>query len=265
MKKIVHISDLHFGTENSKIVNHLIDDINEIKPDVIVVSGDLTQRAKTKEYSKAKIFLKNLDYHTVVIPGNHDIPLYNIWGRIVHPFKKFETYFDHIDRYYSDDILEIIGLNSVRNLRWKSGKLSSEQLEIGAAEVKKSGKNIIRILVIHHNLFHISSRRDAVKLFKTKRLHHWLMQNNIDIILFGHDHKSMVQPILFDDDKIFDFILIQAGTATSNRTRGFPNSYNVIEISDDDCKIKIREYKNQKFEIISEQQFVKVSAGWKYS
>jgi predicted phosphodiesterase len=91
------------------------------------------------------------------------------------------------------------------------------------------------------------------------------MQNSIDLILFGHDHKSIVQPILFDDDAIFDFILIQAGTATSNRTRGFPNSYNVIEISGDDCKIKIREYQDQKFELISEQQFVKVSAGWKYS
>ena len=265
MTKIVHISDLHFGTEDSKIVNYFIDDMSDIKPNVVVVSGDLTQRAKTNEYIKAKDFLGRLEYQKVVIPGNHDIPLYQIWNRILNPFKKFDKYFDISDRYYSDNAIEIIGLNSVQNLRWKSGKLSLEQLESGVSEFKKSGKNTVRILVVHHNLFHISSKRDAVKLFKTKPIHRWLMQNKIDLVLFGHDHKSMIQPILFDDDNIFDFILVQAGTATSNRTRGYSNSFNIIEISDDKCEIKIKEYKHQKFGIISDRQFVKISAGWKDS
>ena len=265
MKKIVHISDLHFGTENSEVVNHLIDDINDFKPDVVVVSGDLTQRAKTKEFIKAESFLKKLEYHTVVIPGNHDIPLYNIWDRIVNPFKKYDKYFEETDRYYSDDKLEIIGLNSVRNLRWKSGKLSSEQLDTGTADFKNSDMNIIRVLVVHHNLFHISSKRDAVKIFKTKLLQNWLMKNQIYLVLFGHDHKSMVKPIIYDDDNIFDLILIQAGSGTSNRTRGYPNSYNTVEVSDNDCTIKIKEFKEDKFEIKSVQHFIKKSTGWQYS
>ena len=103
MQKIVHISDLHFGTEVNEIVSHLMDAINNFKPDAVVVSGDLTQRAKKKEYHKAKNFLKKLDCPTVVIPGNHDIPLYNIFGRIVNPFKKFESYFSTNDQYYAHD------------------------------------------------------------------------------------------------------------------------------------------------------------------
>jgi len=265
MKKIIHISDLHFGTENSEVVNHLIGDINDINPNVVVVSGDLTQRAKTKEFIKVKSFLKNLECHTVVIPGNHDIPLYNIWDRIVNPFKKFNKYFYEADRYYSDDKLEIMGLNSVRNLRWKSGKLSTVQLKIGAEEFRKSDKNLVRILVIHHNLFHVSSKRDAVKIFRTKLLQSWLMKNNIDLILFGHDHKSMVQPILFDDDNTIDFILLQAGTSTSNRTRQCPNSFNIVEISNYDCNIKVMEYQEDKFELVSNQHFAKESSGWQYS
>jgi 3',5'-cyclic AMP phosphodiesterase CpdA len=262
VKKIIHISDVHFGAENKKIVNSLIADINSIEPDVIVLSGDLTQRAKTGEYKKAVAFLQKLNYPTVVIPGNHDIPLYNIWDRVISPFKKFETYFNNRDRYYSDDLIEVIGLNSVRNLRWKSGKLSSEDLDQAANELKESGKKRVRVLVIHHNLFHISSRKDAVKLFKTQLIHRWLMQNSIDLILFGHDHKSMVQPILFDEDNIFDFILVQAGTAVSTRTRGYLNSFNLIEISDEGCEIKIKEYKNKTFETVTTHQFAKVSGGW---
>ena len=264
MKKIVHISDLHFGTENSEIANQLTDDINEIKPDVVVVSGDLTQRAKTKEFVKSQIFLDTLEYPRVVIPGNHDIPLYNIWDRVVNPFKRFDRYFNESDRYYSDDRLEIIGLNSVRNLRWKSGKLSSEQLKIGAIEFGKSDKNMIRILVIHHNLFHVSSSIDSEKLLKSKLWHRWLMENRIDLILFGHDHKSMVEPVLFNDDKFIDFIFIQAGSGISNRTRGCPNSYNTIEISDNNCIIKVREFKDDQFEVVSTHHFIKKADGWQY-
>ena len=262
MKKIVHISDLHFGTEDEKILISLIDDIKNTSPNLIAVSGDLTQRARTKEYLKAKSFLEHLKFPQVIIPGNHDIPLYNLLGRIKNPFKKFDAYFDKELREYNDDQLYVVGLNSVRNLRWKSGKLSSEQLEIGAAEFGESDKNIIRVLVIHHNLFHISSRRDAVKLFKSKRLREWLMENHIDLVLFGHDHKSMVEPVLFDDDEFIDFILIQAGTATSKRTRGVPNSYNIIILDNSLMNVKIQTFNSNDFETTSETKFIKQPLGW---
>ena len=262
MKKIIHISDLHFGTEDERVLNSLIDDINNASPNLIAVSGDLTQRARTKEYLKAKSFLKHLKFPQVIIPGNHDIPLYNLYGRITNPFKKFDTYFDKKLRYFNDDHLYVVGLNSVRNLRWKSGKLSSEQLEVGAAEFGESDKNIVKVLVIHHNLFHISSRRDAVKLFKSKRLREWLMENHIDLVLFGHDHKSMIEPVLFDDDKFIDFILLQAGTATSKRTRGVPNSYNIIILDNSLMSVMVQTFNSNKFETTSGAKFIKRSMGW---
>jgi len=262
MRKIVHISDLHFGTEDEKVLNSLIDDINNASPDLIAVSGDLTQRARTKEYLKAKSFLEHLNFPQIIIPGNHDIPLYNLLGRIRNPFKKFDTYFDRELREYNDDHLYVVGLNSVRNLRWKSGKLSSKQLEIGTAEFGESDKNIVRILVIHHNLFHISSRRDAVKLFKSKLLREWLMKNHIDLVLFGHDHKSMIEPVLFDEDELVDFILIQAGTATSKRTRGVPNSYNVITLDNLLMTVMVQTFNANRFETTSEAKFIKQSMGW---
>ena len=262
MKKIVHISDLHFGTEKPDILSLLFDELNSINPDVVVVSGDLTQRAKTKQFIKAKSFINRVDFPLVIIPGNHDIPLYNIWERVTNPFAKFESYFDKSDRYYSDDQLQIIGLNSVRNLRWKSGRISSEELEIADSQLKEFPKKTVKILTFHHNLLHISSQRNAVKLFKTKLMHDWLMQNGIDLVLFGHDHRPMVQPILFDEDNTFDFILIQAGTTISKRTRGFPNSFNLINISDFRCEILIKEIIDQEFEIVATHQFAKISGGW---
>ena len=262
MKKIVHISDLHFGTEDEGVLNSLIVDITNTSPNLIAVSGDLTQRARTKEYLKARSFLEHLKFPQVIIPGNHDIPLYNLLGRITNPFNKFNTYFDKELREYNDDQLYVIGLNSVRNLRWKSGKLSSEQIEIGTTEFGESDKNIVRILVIHHNLFHISSRRNTVKLFKSKLLRRWLMENRIDLVLFGHDHKSMIEPVLFDDDKFIDFILLQAGTATSKRTRGVPNSYNIIIFDNSFMNVMVRTFNADRFETTLEAKFIKNPIGW---
>ena len=262
MKKIVHISDLHFGTEDEKVLNSLIDEINNTSPNLIAVSGDLTQRARTKEYLKARSFLEYLKFPQVIIPGNHDIPLYNLFGRIKYPFKKFDSYFDKEPREYNDDQLYVVGLNSVRNLRWKSGKLSSEQLEMGTNEFGESDKNIVRVLVIHHNLFHISSKRNAVKLFKSKLLRGWLMENRIDLVLFGHDHKSMIELVLFDEDEFIDFILLQAGTATSKRTRGVPNSYNIITLDNSLLNIRVQTFNTNRFETTSEAKFIKQSMGW---
>lgn len=261
MQKIIHISDIHFGKEDEGIVNALSTKINEIEPEIIVVSGDLTQRAKHQEYQKAKYFLNKLDFPQVVIPGNHDIPLYNLFERIINPFRKFNQYFPNFRRYENDE-LSIVGLNSVRNLRWKSGKLTIDHIENNAAELKKKDKAKLNIVVMHHNLLLLPSSKESEKNFRTKLIQKWIYDNKIDLILFGHDHKSMIKPILFNDDNIFDFILIQAGSATSTRRRGSTNNFNLITFDNSVIQISVQTYIENKFETSLEYKYIKPTLGW---
>lgn len=261
MIKLAHISDLHFGTENLEVIEALQVELTSIIPDVIVVSGDLTQRAKNHEYNSAKKFLASTGIPYIVIPGNHDIPLYNLWGRVVNPFKKFDSYFDRADSFHKGGNVEIVGLNSVRNLRLKSGRISVDRLEKDKKDFSTSENNIIRIIVLHHNLFHRPSTADASKLFRARLMQKWAAENNIAMALFGHDHKSMVK-LIDESNEGPGFILVQAGTAFSTRTRGEPNSYNLIEISEAECTIKVSECRNNKFEPVSEHHFVRKAAGW---
>lgn len=261
MQKIIHISDIHFGREDESIVNALIAKINKETPNVIVVSGDLTQRAKNREFQKAEVFLNKLNSSKVIIPGNHDIPLYNLFERVINPFRKFNKYFPNFKRYDNDE-LSIVGLNSVRNLRWKSGKLTVDHLENNAAELKKKDNTKLNIVVMHHNLLHLPSSKESGKYFRTKLMQKWIFDNKIDLILFGHDHKSMISPILFDDDNFFDFILIQAGSATSNRRRGSSNSFNIIAFNNLVMQISIQTYIENKFATSLEQKYIKHNKGW---
>ncbi|MEN8194741.1 MAG: metallophosphoesterase [Bacteroidota bacterium] len=262
MQKIVHISDIHFGKEDESIVNALLTKINEIAPNVIVVSGDLTQRAKHREYKKVKLFLSKLDFPKVVIPGNHDIPLYNLLGRVINPFRKFDYYFPNCNRYENEQV-SIVGLNSVRNLRWKSGKLTIKDLEESSEELKvKKNAEKLKIVVMHHNLLHLPSNKNSESIFRTKLMQKWIFDNGIDLILFGHDHKSTIKPILFDHDNIFDFILIQAASATSTRRRGNENSFNLIMLENSFMQISIETYEQHKYKTSSRIKFNKQLIGW---
>lgn len=261
MQKIIHISDIHFGREEKSIVDALIAKINKEDPNIIVVSGDLTQRAKKREFQKAEMFLNELDFPKVIIPGNHDIPLYNLFERVINPFRKFDIYFQNFNRYENDE-LSIVGLNSVRNLRWKSGKLTIDYLENSTAQLKKKDNIKLNIVVMHHNLLHLPSSKESGKLFRTKLMQKWIFDNKIDLILFGHDHKSMIKPILFDDDNIFDFILIQAGSATSTRRRGNSNSFNLITFENSVMQISVQTYIENKFETSFKQKYIKHTKGW---
>ena len=262
MKKIIHVSDLHFGTESPPVTEALTKDIKEFVPDLLVVSGDLTQRAKRREYVKAREFLEHFDMPWIVIPGNHDIPLYNLPGRIWKPFRKFETYFDSTTSCYRSDWLDVSGLNSVRNLRWKSGRITSEQLGQCRISLDEDPDEWVKVLVVHHNLFFVPGLKDTSKLFETRLMHKALSRHHVDLVLFGHDHSSNVRLIDPELDGARSFILVQAGTALSSRTRKEANSYNRISISETECLIDIRRFADNQFRSSQEHRFTATPHGW---
>src|SRR5438128_266924 len=129
MKKIVHLSDLHFGRVDAALVEPLVRAVAGAAPDLIVVSGDLTQRARSSQFREARAFLGRLPRPQVVVPGNHDVPLYDVVERFRRPLEKFRRHItDDLEPFYEDDEMVVAGVNTARSLTRKYGRVNSRQV-----------------------------------------------------------------------------------------------------------------------------------------
>lgn len=251
MKKLLHLSDLHFGTERPGIVDILVKDCHEINPDIIVISGDLTQRAKHDQYSAVKQFLKNFDDKKILcVPGNHDISLYNPLERFFYPFSKYKKWIaSDLCIHYNIDNIAILGINSVTPYKPMGGYVTEKQLKMIGDYFKTQPFNFIRIVVMHHNLIRSERHKiinDADKILEV------FANAGVNLILSGHIHFSYIEQI----KKSFlrhNMYVITAGTAISTRTTE-PNSYNLLEISEKAFTLTIRTFTD------TEQKFINNSS-----
>src|SRR5688572_16980623 len=129
MRTIAHISDIHFGRVDPAVAEGLVADLAGREPTLLVVSGDFTQRARRWQYEAAAAFLKRLPTPQLVVPGNHDIPLYDVIRRFFFPLQRYRKYITREMRpVYQDDELFVLGINTARSFTHKSGWISEEQL-----------------------------------------------------------------------------------------------------------------------------------------
>src|SRR5688500_3797681 len=130
MRTIAHLSDLHFGDTDAAVVERLIEKVRELNPDMLIVSGDLTQRARSSQFQDARAFLDVLPLPQIIVPGNHDVPLYNVIRRFLSPLARFRKYItSDLTPEYHDDELAVFGINTARSLTIKGGRVSEEQVE----------------------------------------------------------------------------------------------------------------------------------------
>ena len=137
MKTIAHISDVHFGREDPEIVAGLLASVERAKPDVVVVSGDLTQRAKKRQFRAARAFLRELPkVPQIVVPGNHDVSTTNLFERAIRPLARYRRYItEDMNPFYEDDEVAIAGLNTVRIAAVKDGRLNLGQVRIACEQL----------------------------------------------------------------------------------------------------------------------------------
>ena len=133
MSVIAHISDLHFGAESPEIVEGLVSDLTVLKPALIAVSGDLTQRARPQEFMAARAFLDRMVIPRLVVPGNHDIPLFDLLSRFGRPLGRFRRYINEdVDPFFQTADLAVLGINTARSNTWKEGRVSEAQVDLSA-------------------------------------------------------------------------------------------------------------------------------------
>jgi 3',5'-cyclic AMP phosphodiesterase CpdA len=268
MKTIIHLSDIHFGRVDYQVVNKLIETAHEIKPDVVVVSGDLTQRARSSQFVEARAFLDALPRPQIVVPGNHDIPLYHVFNRFARPLDKFRRFItEDLEPFYSDDELAIIGVNTARSLTTKHGRINERQI-IGIKEkLCKLPDDVVKIVVTHHP-FDLPAGFEAKDIVGRAAMAIKLLSDcGADIFLAGHMHISHIGNTA-ERYKIapgLSALVVQAGTATSTRGRGESNSFNIIRAQYPRLIVERLEWQPEaaRFSLIKSQEYNSTAEGWK--
>jgi 3',5'-cyclic AMP phosphodiesterase CpdA len=249
MRTIAHISDVHFGAIDPPVVEGLIADLQRQKPDIMVISGDLTQRARGGQYRAAAEFLKRLPTPQIVVPGNHDIPKFNVFARFMSPLKNYFKYITtDLFPEFQDDEIYVLGLNSARSFTHKSGWLSQEQIHEAQKRFAAAGKRM-KVLVTHHPFIPPPRRPKADVILRGEHYLPMLEAVNVDVLLAGHLHLAYHDDLRSHYKAFRDSILsVQAGTATSSRRRGEANAYNWLTISPNLCTVGVRGWVGTKFE-----------------
>jgi 3',5'-cyclic AMP phosphodiesterase CpdA len=253
--RIAHISDLHFPAKAAEQVTALGRSIAETKPDLIVVSGDLTRSGREEEFCQAKTFLDSLPARKLVIPGNHDIPVPGIWARLHAPFARFHSYFPGPALLETPDVL-IVGMNTAVGLQpgldWSLGYIVPERLSEAVSTLSAQRGNRLGIVGCHHP-FH-QHPLDPVR----SRTHGGtaafdrLSAAGMDLLLHGHLHRTDCRCFPTSTDR--EVCEVCANTALSNRERGGPAGYNIVDVENRRWQLAVKAWTGKAYEPALEQE-----------
>lgn len=231
MSLVLHISDTHFGTEQPPVVQALLALAHERKPDLIVLSGDVTQRARRAQFDAARTTLDALGAPCMVLPGNHDIPLYNLPVRLLRPYGGFERVFGKtLEPVVRRPDLLVIGVNTTRPERHIDGEVSSGQIERVAHELRQASPMQLRVVVTHQPAAVLRDEDEHDRLRNADNALQAWSAAGADLVLGGHIHLPYVVELTGGPRPTpRPMWCVQAGTAVSERVRwGTSNSLNLI-------------------------------------
>ena len=224
---IVQLSDLHVGSQFSpEIFEKVVEEVNELNPDVIVITGDLTNEGLMKEYEKCKSLLTQFNTKKILsISGNHD---YRNTGYLL--FKNFFP-FETVNEL--DDDIVLVTLGTARPDR-NEGEVGYRQ-NLWLERTMKKYKDKVKILAMHHHLVAIpDTGSDQLTVIDAGDVLRTILETGVDLVLCGHKHR----PWIWNFGKL---MVVNAGAATSERVRGlFENTYNIITVVDKQIKVDLK-------------------------
>ena len=239
---LLQISDVHFGPYYvPRVGEALLRAVQELESDVLIVSGDFTQRAKREQFAQARAFLDQLpDLPTVVVPGNHDVPLYRVFERLFNPYGLYQEYISqHLDMVLRTEEAVIVALNSTKPLRAiVNGRIARWQLEFCEDAFRDAPPDALRIVVAHHHFAPAPDYEGGQVMPRAKRAIDCFTDLKVDMIMGGHLHRAYIGNSLDvypGEDRDHGIIIVQSGTSTSRRGRAREtekNSFNHIRVSE---------------------------------
>ena len=231
MRTIVHLSDLHFGRIDPSTLEPLRRAVHDAQPDLVAISGDFTQRARRTEFVAAREFLDSIQPPKLVVPGNHDVPYWNVARRFLQPLTRYRRYIsDDLEPEYVDEEMAVLGVNTARALANGGGRISGHQVERVVRRLATLPESIVRIIVTHHPFDLPPGVRERRLLGRARMAMARLSNANADLFLSGHLHLSHASRAA-DRYRIAGHsgLIVQAGTV-STRSRGEQPSFNLLRI-----------------------------------
>ena len=269
MRVIAQISDLHFGAHEPAVVEALVAALVAARPNLVVVSGDLTQRARKAQFREADAFLRRLEalgMPLIVVPGNHDVPLYNLARRLWAPLGRYCRIIARgRTAWYQDDEMAVLGLFSAHGLTVKDGRLTRLQIEEIPRTFGHLPRDVVKLLVTHHPLVPLPDEEGHLDqaLRGATRALAAVLEAHVQLIMAGHNHAATAEvggPRLATDSRV---MVVQAGTATSWRRRGTPNSFNLLRFEPGLLTVDQMDADGGAFELSRRRSFRLDDDGWR--
>jgi predicted phosphodiesterase len=253
MRTVVHISDLHFGRNDPRVARALLPQVRRMAPDVVAISGDLTHRARRRQFRHARAFIDALPKPRVVVPGNHDVPLYNVIARALYPLRGFRRWISpDLQPSYADSAIVVAGINTTRSMTIKGGRVRESDVRHVCRLFSNVGTDAVKIVVAHHpfdDVAHVEA----------------LSHCGADVFLTGHLHVSYAgaTAVRYSTGGR-SAIAVEAGTAISTHMRGEPNGFTLLRIATDHVVVVPFQWRDERdtFEEGVQQAFMRVGDSW---
>ncbi len=268
MARLIHLSDLHFGAHDPEIVDAVERKVNEAEPDLVVISGDFTQRARTEQFQEACRFLERLrdaGHEVLAVPGNHDVPLYDVLRRFLSPLTRYTRYID--DTLCPMQEIPggvVLGINTARSFTFKDGRINEDQMRFIRDTFDRTDPDAMRILVTHHPLFALDVGGNTTKAVGRHELAlDAIAEAGVDMLLAGHNHDAAVHSARDLVTRAGPALVVQAGTATSTRVREQEQSFNRIEIAGREVTVVVESWNGSDFVAQDAQPYRREDDRWR--
>jgi 3',5'-cyclic AMP phosphodiesterase CpdA len=265
MRVVVHLSDIHFGRVDRATIGPLAEAICRVSPHLVAISGDLTQRARWREFAAARAFLDSLTFPQLVVPGNHDVPLFNVFARFLTPLARYKhAISDNLAPVHRDDEMIVVGVNTARSWTWGEGRINESQVDQLVTHLSGVPREVIRIVVTHHPFDLPEGVREERLLGRAEMAMKKLSAAGADLFLAGHLHISHIGHAAERYDiGNHSALVVQAGTL-SIRSRGEEPSFNVLHIERPSVAIErfVWNTEARGFASTGRSEYVHSARGW---
>ena len=270
MTRLLHLSDLHFGAHDPRLVEAVEQRVHEEKPDLVVISGDFTQRARTEQFREACQFLERLreaGHDVLGVPGNHDVPLYDVLRRFFSPLTRYKRFIDdELCPLHELRGATVLGINTARSLTFKDGSISHEQMQFIRDTFERTDPKAVRVLVTHHPLFALpvgDGPEVGKAIGRQEAALDAIAECGVDLLLAGHNHRASAHDARDLVTRAGSSLVIQAGTATSTRLRDEEQSFNTIDIDGENVTLTVQGWAGDGFASGDAQLYIREGDRWR--